>query len=263
MDERTQSGRKGERMNIALRDKFMRLWARYFDGAALPICFYYTDDEACRQHLRPSKGRACLIGQLAAVRRGETLAVDTESVGCAGGRRYLGFTTELMPDFEYFLSCGIPGKLEGERYKKSPELVREAIARAPAFEAPARYALFRRWDMLDEADAPEVVIFFATPDVLSGLFTLSNFDESDPNAVIAPFGAGCGTIVQYPYLEKDSERPRSVLGMFDVSARPFVEGSLLSFAAPMAKFARMIENMDESFLVTGSWAKVQRRIGPS
>lgn len=29
-----------------------------------------------------------------------------------------------MPNFEYFLSCGIPGKLEGERYKKTPELVR-------------------------------------------------------------------------------------------------------------------------------------------
>jgi len=34
-----------------------------------------------------------------------------------------------MPHFEYFLSCGIPGKLEGERYKKSPELVKEFRAR--------------------------------------------------------------------------------------------------------------------------------------
>jgi len=24
----------------------------------------------------------------------------------------------------YFLSCGLPGTVEGERYKKSPELVR-------------------------------------------------------------------------------------------------------------------------------------------
>ena len=28
----------------------------------------------------------------------------------------------------------------------------------------------------------------------------------------------------------------------------------------MTKFARMVENMEESFLTTGSWAKVQRRI---
>jgi hypothetical protein len=49
--------------------------------------------------------------------------------------------------------------------------------------------------------------------------------------------------------------------MFDVSARPFVPGATLSFAVPMNKFAAMIDNMDESFLITKSWAAVRRRIG--
>ncbi|MFH0963187.1 MAG: DUF169 domain-containing protein [Planctomycetota bacterium] len=250
-------------MEAALRDTFTRLWAEYFDGAELPIGFYYSDSDACRGHLRPPKGHVCVIGQLALVRKGETLCVDRESVGCAGGRRYLGFTQEAMPDFEYFLSCGIPGKLEGERYKKSPDIVRRSMANQPRLAAPAKYAVFKRWDKLEEDDRPEVVIFFATADVLSGLFTLSNFDETDPNAVIAPFGAGCATIFQYPYLEKDKADPRSVIGMFDVSARPFVPETVLSFATPMAKFLRMIENMKESFLITRSWAKVRRRIGKS
>jgi hypothetical protein len=105
-----------------------------------------------------------------------------------------------------------------------------------------------------------VVIFFAQPDVLSGLFTLTSFDEADPNGVFAPFSAGCGTIVQYPYLEKDSDRPRGVLGMFDVSARPFVPKETLTLALPMKKFQRMIENMEESFLITPSWDKVKARI---
>lgn len=81
---------------------------------------------------------------------------------------------------------------------------------------------FKRWDRLDEADDPAVVIFFAPPGVLSGLFTLANFDEVDPQAVIAPFGSGCSSIVYHPYRELDSDRPRAVLGMFDVSARPCV-----------------------------------------
>ena len=247
-------------MDMTLRDKFIELWKKYFDGAALPICFWYTDDESCRRFLRPPRGHMCLIGQLAEVRKGRTLAVERDSIGCAGGKRYLGFTKEVMQDFEYFLSCGIPGKLEGERYKKSPELVKEAFKKAGFFEAPAKYAVYKRWDTLEETDQPEIVIFFARPDVISGLFTLSNFDETDPNSVIAPFGAGCGTIAQYPYLEKDCERPRSVIGMFDVSARPFVSGTEISFAAPMIKFERMLENMQESFLITGSWAKVLRRI---
>ena len=46
-----------------------------------------------------------------------------------------------------------------------------------------------------------VAIFFAPPNVLSGLFTLANFDEPLPNGVIAHFGAGCASIVDYPYKE--------------------------------------------------------------
>ena len=48
--------------------------------------------------------------------------------------------------------------------------------------------------------------------------------------------------------------------MFDVSARPYVPQEVLSFAIPMGKFTRMIENMEESFLVTPSWGKVQKRL---
>ena len=165
-----------------------------------------------------------------------------------------------MPEFEYFLSYGIPGKIEGERYKKSPELVRETMKRQPAFTAPGAFIVFKRWDRLAESDYPDVVIFFAAPDVLSGLFTLSGFDEAEADAVFSPFGAGCSTIVQYPYLEKDAERPRAVMGMLDVSARPCVTSDVVTLAAPMKKFVRMVGNMEESFLITGSWKKVRRRI---
>jgi hypothetical protein len=167
---------------------------------------------------------------------------------------------EIMPDFEYFLSSGIPGRLSGERYKKSPELVREMMAGAPVFRAPARYIVFKRWDALEEADDPEAVVFFARSDVISGLFTLANFDEVEPNGVFSPFAAGCGSIVQYPYLERDSERPRAVLGLFDVSARPHVPSSVFTFSVPMNKFRRMIENMEASFLITPSWGRVSERI---
>jgi hypothetical protein len=106
-----------------------------------------------------------------------------------------------------------------------------------------------------------VVIFFAQPDVLSGLFTLANFDEAEPNGVFTPFGSGCSSIVQYPYLEGRSERPRGVIGMFDISARPFVPRDVLIFSVPMIKLSGMVQNMDESFLITDSWRKVQERIG--
>jgi len=138
--------------------------------------------------------------------------------------------------------------------------VRETMKRQPAFTAPGALIVFKRWDRLAESDYPDVVIFFAAPDVLSGLFTLAAFDEADVDAVFSPFGAGCSTIVQYPYREKDAEKPRAVIGMLDVSARPCVPADVVTLAVPMKKFVRMVENMEESFLVTDSWKKVRRRI---
>jgi hypothetical protein len=51
-----------------------------------------------------------------------------------------------------------------------------------------------------------------------------------------------------------------VFGMFDVSARPCVPGGVLTFALPWPKFVRMMEDVEESFLITESWHKVQARI---
>lgn len=247
-------------MDMKIKEEFIGLWKKYLNGADLPIVFYYTDGEGSAEVVKPSSGHRCVICDLSKVRKGESLCLSVDSVGCGGGKRYLGFAQEIMPNFEYFLSCGISGKLEGERYKKSPELVKEAMKKLPDFRAPAKFIVFKRWDMVEESDDPEVVVFFASPDVLSGLFTLANFDEADPNGVFAPFAAGCGSIVQYPYLEKNSERPRAALGMFDVSARPCVPEDVLTFSVPMKKFVSMIENIGESFLITPSWSKVNKRI---
>jgi uncharacterized protein (DUF169 family) len=247
-------------MNNRTRDEFLGKWKRYFGNAELPITFYYTDEEGRAELAKRASGHECIIDTLSRVRSGESLAFSANSLGCFGARRYLGFTEKMGPDFEYFLSCGIPGKLEGERYKKSPELVRAMLRNAPKFKAPGKYIVFKRWDKLKEIDEPEVVIFFAKFDVLSGLFTLANFDEVDSNGVISPFGSGCNSIVQYPFLEKDKPEPRAILGMFDVSARPYVGENVLTLAIPFAKFKRMVDNMDESFLITESWKEVLRRI---
>jgi len=247
-------------MKPGLKQQFIERWQKYFPTADLPVAFYYTEDPGEAHRVRATEGMHCFIGDLTAARQGQTLCFDTKSVACFGGKRYLGFSQALMPNFEYFLSCGIPGKLEGERYKKTPELVRELLNHVPTFTAPAKFVVFKRWDTLDETDQPQVVIFFAPPDVLSGLFTLANYDEPTNEAVFTPMGAGCSTIVQYPILESQSDHPRAVLGMFDVSARPGIDASCLTFSIPMQKFERMVGDMDESFLITGSWEKVKARL---
>lgn len=183
----------------------------------------------------PHRPSPCLICDLAAVRQGASRRFDAQTIRCGGARRTLGFDPRIRPNFAHFLSCGIPGEIGGERYKQSPQLVEAYLEAQPPFEAPGRFIVFKRWDRLDADDDPAVVVFFAPPDVLSGLFTLANFDEADLHAVIAPFGAGSASIVYHPYRQLSTDRPRAVLGMFDVSARPCVPPRCAHLRRPLAQ----------------------------
>jgi uncharacterized protein (DUF169 family) len=246
-------------MDIAFKHKFLKLWETYFPETELPLGYYYTNDPEKDGVKSPGRSH-CLICELVRVREGTSLAFDLESVRCSGGKRYLGFSQELRPDFEYFLACGKPGIMEGERYKKTPETVKEHMKHQPVFEAPAPYIVFKRWDKMTTVDEPLVIVFFVRPDALSGLFTLANYDEVQPNGVITPFGSGCSSLVYYPYNEYLSVKPRAVVGMFDISARPCVPADSLTFAVPWPKFVAMVNNVEESFLITPSWNRVKERM---
>ena len=247
-------------MDALLRDTFTRLFPQYFPGGELPITFQIGGDETGTASAPAPEHWQCLICGLAKIRKGQSVIINEQSLSCGGAKYFCGYMQDRAPDFRYFLSYGKPGVVPGERYKRSPEIVDEADKNAAHIPVKGRNYVFKRWDMLTEADNPDVVIFFARPEVLSGLFTLANFEESDPNGVICPFSSGCGSIILYPWLEQQKENPRAVLGMFDPSARPCVPVDTLSFAIPMKKFARMVMCMEESFLITDTWKNVTRKI---
>ncbi|MCX6301506.1 MAG: DUF169 domain-containing protein [Bacteroidia bacterium] len=246
-------------MNILLKETFLKLWKKYFGNTELPIVFYYTEGNGGAEWAEKPKGRSCIICELAKVRNGKSLVYNAERVMCGGAKRYLGFTDKMRPGFEYFLSCG-NDQMEGERYIKTPAMVKDLMKNQKTLPVKDKNIVFKRWDNLTVNDNPEVVIFFARPDILSGLFTLANFDQTEPNGTITPFGSGCGTMIHYPYLESMSERQRVVIGMFDPSARPCVPEDVLTFAVPMKRFEKMTSYMEESFLITGTWNTVRNRI---
>lgn len=246
-------------MNIEAKEHFLELWKKYFGKAELPVTFYYSENEGGAEKAEKPKGRSCLICELARVRNGRSLYFNIDTLACTGAKRYLGYTDKMRPGFEYFLSCGNEN-MEGERYIRTPEMVGEIMRNQKTLPVNGKNIVFKRWDKLTESDTPEVVIFFARPDVLAGLFTLANFDQTEPNGTITPFGAGCGTIVHYPYLESLTERQRAVIGMFDISARPCVQEDVLTFAVPMKRFEKMISYFEESFLITETWTTVRNRI---
>ena len=196
-------------------------------------------------------------------RNGTPLSFDAGSVTCRGGQKYTGFSCEPLQGFRYFLSTGKEGVVEGERYKQTPEIVDAWEKLIPSFDSSGKHLVCTRWDPLTSEHNPEVIIFFARPEVITGLFTLANFDRSDPNGVICPMGAGCASTIYYPWLEQQKADPKVVLGMFDPSARKCVPLDIMTISFPMKRFVKMAGYMEESFLITPTWETVKKKIGRS
>lgn len=246
-------------MDSLLKNQFLRLWNAYFPGSELPIAFYYDSHPHALPEVRQPAGHRCLLAQLHKARNGESLCFTPESVGCGGGKRYLGYTPIIRPGFEYFLSHGEEGQ-PCERYKRMPEQVVEMMSGIPLLPRRGDYLICKRWDKLEEEDRPVAVFFLCTPDTLSGLFTWASFDSTAEDAVICPFGAGCTSIFYYPYREALQHTGRAIIGMFDPSARKCLSPSLLSFAVPMDTFEKMIRQAEESFLITDTWQTISKRM---
>ena len=246
-------------MDITTRDQFIEKWNSYFPEAELPLTFFYSKQLNGAEKASKPSGHRCMICDLNKARKGISLAFNRENIGCGGGLRYTGYEDKVRDDFEFFLSCGKEG-LEGERYKKDPETVREMMDDIPLIPAKNQWLIFKRWDQLNEEDEPEVAVFFAKPDILAGLFMLANYDFIGQHGVITPFSSGCGASILYPYFEMGRDKPKSVLGMFDPSARPCVEKDVLTFSTPVKRLIQMMHNMDESFLITKTWGNMKKRL---
>jgi uncharacterized protein (DUF169 family) len=247
-------------MDIKLRDLFIELWNKYFPGAELPLTLELREESSDVKKVPSPNGWRCLICQINRARKGTPLVFDAHSITCSGGLMYAGYTHERSPEFRYFLSCGKPGVIEGERFKQTPEIVDSYVKVVPKISSEGKNLHFTRWDKLTETDNPDVVIFYAHPEVLSGLFSLANFDLSDLDGVICPMGSGCSSIILYPWLEQQKDDPKVVLGMFDPSARLCMPLDVLTMSFPMKKFEKIIGYMEESFLITDEWMKVKKKI---
>ena len=68
--------------------------------AELPIAFWYSD--SLLGELKQTQG--CLFKALPAIRQGEIISMNGDSVGCGGGKFYTGFTPmpEHVPNFVSF-----------------------------------------------------------------------------------------------------------------------------------------------------------------
>ncbi len=216
-------------------------------------------DEAPEGALRFVEDRwACVMSMLSAASKGRVAAFDKDTCACGGGRVGLGFESFQLGFIDRFLSTGTE-KMEGEYHRKSPEIARSFIEALPVVELGHPFVVFKPLDRLADDETPEVVVFLATPDQLSGLATLAGYDRPGRENVIFAAASGCQATVLLALDQARSPEPKCLLGMTDPAARRFVDPDVLSFAIPWQRFLEMEENVDESFLGREAWARLAER----
>ena len=245
-------------MEIQIKDDFLKVWERYFPGCEMPMAIYYSnnidDVEVPKAPKENSNGYTCIFAQLNKVRRGEARAFNASNIGCFGGVGTLGFLPveidQKMVDFLTKVEC----------FKKSESEVRQMVEKNPAIKADADYLVFKPFDQLKENDKPEIISFFAEPDVIGALHALAHYDRAEPNSVISPFGSGCDCLVGFARKENINKTYRPIMGGFDPAMRKCVKKNILTFSIPYERFKEMIYNVETSFLNTYIWDKLKTRL---
>jgi len=230
----------------------------------LPVAVIFTDQrpEGALQFAEGERG--CLVPRLVQAAEGQAAVFDAQTVPCRGGLVGLEFTaTYGDPEAHaYFLSVGGgPSGRAGEGYKKTPELVREAMRGQPNIKAPGTYRIFKPLSQVDaDQETPRLVVFLANPDQISALTVLANYGRPTNDNVIVRFVSGCGSFCLLPDQLNQQEPLRALLGMTDISARPHVPADILSFTVPWPMFLEMEGNVRGSFLDRADWQKIKTRL---
>ena len=207
---------------------------------------------------------SCVLGKLWLARRKKAAAwFSAERFGCPGAAFFLGY---LKPQTDFvvrFVSTGIPDVRAGEHYADSPEAFRRYLEFLDPPSAKGRYTIFKPLSALAPDEKPLLAVFFARPEIISGLHQLAAFVTNDPQAVVSPFGAGCANLVSWPLKFLAQGELKAVLGGWDPSCRKFLAVDEISFTVPMAMLEMMLERWPQSFLTTPTWAGVKKRIARS
>lgn len=210
--------------------------------------------------------KGCSLALTKKAMRGERIVVASENCGCRGSNVGFGLH-DGIPDtpggFGYFISYGRgEGYPHGERIKKTPELGEAMLMGQPAGVNKGCTGI-EFWSY-EQAEDPDLVSSLVTPDQLSALIHIYNFEKPDYDNVIMPMSSGCASVVRIPLgeLEKGDDA-RAVVGGVDVFSRPHFGADTFFFTVPAAQFETMLRNADESVLVSPIWRGVRKRIHAS
>lgn len=228
---------------------FLQKYREAFGNAVpLPVAFGYSHNPVAEVKRIPR----CMIGAIRKVCGGEPLTLSADNVLCGGGSLYTAFAP-MQDRIPAFVS-------ETEHYKRTPEQVRRYIHNLDIQLAEKPYLNFIPIDKLSSFDDVEGILFFASPDVLSGLCSWAFYDNDADDAVSVRFASGCCSIVTFAVNENRKNGRSCFIGMLDPSARPLVPANELTFVIPVSRFREMMRTMEDSALFRKAYSIVRKRI---
>jgi len=253
------------------------LW-RFLDALGLdeePMGMVYTSDKPasglCPKYQTPVTRRAeeqgkvdwaevgetfsCVVSKVWLARRKSTAAYfDAEHIGCYGAAFYLGFTNPYLERSAHVIATD-------ERYVESFEQADRLQRALDPPQAPARFLVIKPISQFASNAKPEIVVFFARPEAICGLKSLSLFVTNDMDVVKTPsFGPACSSIVTWPMKYLRQGQLKAVIGGLDPSSRQYMKTDEMSFAVPSEMFQRMLDRWEESFVKTQYWATAMKKI---
>jgi len=207
---------------------------------------------------------SCVIGHIWRARKKNTVAFfDSSHFGCPGGAFFLGFMKPQTETIIHYVSTGAPGRMEGELYCDSPDVLRGIFDYIDPRACTGEFCVVKPLSQFKAGEVPELVAFFARPETLCGLHQLAAFVSHDPEVVASPWGAACANLITWPRKYLSEGKPRAVLGGWDPSARKFFKNDELSLTVPYGMFTQMVDRFEESFLTTKTWSIVRKKINRS
>lgn len=207
---------------------------------------------------------SCVIGNIWLARKKQSVAYfSAENYGCPGAAFWGGFLKPQTETIIRYVSTGIPGWTEGELYCESPKELRAIFDYVDPRPAPKSYCVIKPVTRFTPEEVPELVAFFMRPESLCGLHQLTTFVTNDPEVVVSPWSSGCGSLFAWPQKFLEQGKSRAVIGGWDPSARKFYKTDELSFTVTLKMFQDMLDRFETSFLKTGTWATVRKKIARS
>jgi uncharacterized protein (DUF169 family) len=225
-----------------------------------PIGMYYSDVKPDNAIGFKSKGNGCIMPLIFSSAKGKTVAFNKDTTGWDCSAFYLGYKDWIFKGVECFLSDGFVFGRSGERFVKTKKQAKAYVKSFVPVTINNKFTIFKPLTEFLPDEKPELVIFFANPDELSGLVYLIHYDAPERDDLIATgLMSGCGSVVTIPMKYKSEGKLKAVWGMHDISARLRLPKELMTLTMPFDLLSAINKDIDNSFIKTENWQKIKER----